>query len=183
MKVFEVDSISYLNALSTNKQLLMEESQIPALQKALQVAAISFKENIINERASIKTIKKEALLNEVNQYELELQKRLNEYTENTISTNTIKELLFKVKSFNEEAKNLLNPDTIIDELKIDTNGYVFVEQDIVSDADYKSEYSAESAAVNFIRNIILPGAEREYINCRREIIANYCRILMVRKAK
>lgn len=67
MSIFEVDSISYLSALSSNKQLLMEESQIPALQIALQKAAIHFKGNISNERATIYAIKKEALSTEIDQ--------------------------------------------------------------------------------------------------------------------
>lgn len=177
VKLFIVDSISYLNALASNKQLLMEESQIPVLQHAIEAAAIYFKENVLSEREGIDSPKKEAMLKEINEYDINLKKELQALTENKMSNQQINGLLLKVKLFKEEAKKILDSTNIINTLTIDTDAYIFVEEDIYSDPDYKSEYSAESAAVNFIRNLLLPGAERSYIKKRLQMIEDYRELL------
>lgn len=176
--IFEVDSISYLTALSENKQLLMQQSQILNLQQQLEQSAIEFKANLTEERSEMNTVKKETILEELDQYDQQMQAKLTEMQATTIDTSSIKQLLAEVKEFPKKVSELLNFENIEKNVSVDTYGYIDVSgSSLYSRYDYKSYSQAESAGVSVLRDKVIPKAEKVYISKRREIIDAYRNLL------
>lgn len=179
--IFEVDSISYLTALADNKQLLMQKSQIQKLQQQLEQSALEFKANLMEERLEMNSVKKEAILDEIGQYDGKLHAKLTELQATIIDTSVIKQMLEQVKKFPNELSDLLNFENIekIGSIgSVDMYGYIEVSgSSLYSRYDYKSDSQAESAGMSVLRDKIIPKAEKVYISKRRDIIDAYRNLL------
>lgn len=178
IQLFVVDSVSYLTALQENKTLLMGNSGISALQSALEEKAKEFNVNVISEREGILKVRKDNILEGIEDYYSVLIKDLSNLQEQIIDISAIKSLLKEIKKF---------PNTVNDVVKNGKNvnlGYsLYVDRDLSKlyaqphRVEYKSYSRAQSEGVNAVRNYLLPRVEKAYINNRRELIDNYRNLL------
>lgn len=178
LRLFTVDSISYLTALLEGKKLLMEHSKIPELQKYLEEAATHFNQNLNAERSQMNSVKKSEVIEELSIYEKNLRKQLEEASSSIIDINTITNLLKEVEKFNTKVDQLLDVDNIKNKQSLSTYAHIDVSiTSLYSSYKYSSSSSAQSAGMDVVREKIQPKAERAYIHKRRELIEGYRMLL------